>query len=588
MHKRKLKMSIQFKFFFYNIFIQKQHVSISTTQITFYGGLFDMIEHSMLHSKSHNDKNSSYTSEEIEIATLDSSEKPTIEDIINKLAPRVATLHIEEIEVKSLNKQNSFHYHLLLHKVDGKVKLKSTKNYVKAKIYNLRIYTPTYEVLYLKELSVDMRVSDDNIVKSSIFFNKINAVYNYEDIYGWYLKIFTAGMKSQRRELIIRAFEIGNQRIIDFYHSDFVRRIFNSIKINGFIELNNIVVSLELSDDQISSLNADKVIFQMNQYDEIRESALYDDYTMNLLFNNRHWSVEFINEGSLCFYMDAKYPNLNLNKRTAYLRGSAIFLGNTTARICSHRDVFKLNLHVNTFRTEYSNKFTKFTVQSLKCYKAFVNLFSQLEKKNSLPNHDENHPRVKGTINIEALLSKFIIDIKVFDISCYFINRHDVCTFINLEQLSTINNHNYHLDSVKVSTVDFTKYDCVCDLSEFSTTYISTSLLKIRLELMTEHQQQTQLCVDFAEKFNCSWNAHFLRHLLSLIRDFRKFRTNMEKALEIPKANKLLIPRSLPVGLDIKQLRNLRFKHADVNVDKLFLLINELSGENLFFYNYFH
>ncbi|KAG5677484.1 hypothetical protein PVAND_007242 [Polypedilum vanderplanki] len=582
------------------LIFKKQHVSINNVQVTFYGGLFDIIEHTMLHTKSTSNTMGNaidelqQQQEHQKYQELSMSKQPTrMEILIAKLTPHVMSLHAEQIEIKSLNnKESSYHYHLLLYSIDMKVKINhnntnisNNSSSMKGKIGNLRIYTPSHEVLYLKQLIIDMRVNDEGVVEGSMTLDTIDAVYSHEDIYGWFLKIFTASMKSSRREMILRSIEIGNQKFIEFYHSEFVQNIFAHIVLNFRLELRNVVLILEL-DDQISSINAEKIRLQVSQLDKLRESP-YENYTMNLLFKKRHWHVDTVSESSLCWYMGSKYPRSSGEKKSAYVRGCALYLGNAFVRVGSNQnEEFRVNLRINILQTEYSNKFTQFTVQTAKSFKDFINLFSKLKRKKGKKEVAVVHPSEKSSQKLlKQFLTKVSLNLKIVDCSCFFINRHDVCTFINLSNVLSNDNFNYNLDTLAVSTIDFRKYDSrLSDLDEFSTTYISTSLLKVKLE-MTD---QIQLCIDFAEKLDCSWNAHFIRHTLSLVRDFRRFKKNLEEALEIEPENKTLLSTSLPLGLDIKKLRNISVKHADVNVDKLMLLINELTGENLFFYNYFN
>lgn len=539
-------------------------MSINGTQITFNGGLFDMIEHFYLHAKP------TETSEASDSSTGETSEK-----LIETLTPELLVIHVENTEVKSLNKHNSYHYHLLLQRVETKAKLKS--NSVRTRISNLRIYTPAHEVLHLKELTADTK-STDGVVTMATKVDTLSVVYNHEDIHGWFEKIFLAGMKSNRKELIVKAFRMANEKALELYHSEFTQRLFARIVLNSLMELRNMRMVLEMG-EQISSINASIVKLHLNQLEESRAS-LYDDYTMNLIFQKRHWSVELISDAPLCWYMDEKFDYLSSESGKTYIRGSALFIGSMFVRLSSHGDAFKLELRVNTLRTEYSQKLTAFAVKSIKSFKEFVDLFSQLSGGG-----DEANPDGKKSISIEKVLNEIALDAKVSNVSCFFINRHEVCVFLNLAEFSSIDSFHYVLDQLQVSKVDFTKYDSIHDLSEFSSVYVSTKMLKINLSASDD---QPQVCVDFSEKLECSWNAHFLRHLLSLARDFHKFRRNAEDALGVPRVQKSLLPRSLPVGLDIKKLRNIRIKHSDVNVDKLILLINELSGENLFFYHYFH
>lgn len=567
--------------------LQSQSVSLCNTQITFYGGLFDIIEHEMLHTKGGfstitNAESNNKLDVEPTAVTSKGNKHPSIEKLIDAITPDSVALHAEQIEVKSLDKHSSFHYHLLLQKIDVKAHLK-TSHETKTKVSNLRIYTPIQEVLYVKELTLETR-QDGQEIKTNIIIETLDVIYNHEDIYGWFLKIFTAGMKSSRRELIIKAIEIGNQRMIEFYHSEFVQKIFREIILHEKIEMRHVSVLLEL-EDQISSITATKIRLALNQSNDKFRKSPYVDYTMDLLFKNRHWKVD-IDTDRLCWYMGSKNPYSNKTEsKQAHERGSALYLGNTFSRISSDRfkEAIKLNFRANTFRIEYSNKFTKFVEETARSYKSFTKLFSQLKKKEIVDDNKSNSSE-KLTLKLEEFLEKISINFQIVDFSSFFINRHDVCIFVNISTLSSTENLSYLFDMLQVSTIDYRKYDGLCDLSDITNTYISTSLLKVNLE----KSQQYQLCVDFAEKFECSWNAHFLRHSLSIVRDFRRFKANIEEVLEIQTVNKpISIPNSLPLGLDIKKLRNISVKHADVNIDKLMYLINEMSGENLFFYNYF-
>lgn len=507
------------------------------------------------------------------------------ERLINKYAPEVFGVAILHLEIKSLNKHGSFHYHLLLQQTNIKLKVKEKR--LKGKISNLRIYTPIHQVLFLKNLSIDSKSDEKNVIKSSLLLDTVECVYNHDDIYGWFLKIVTAGMKSSRKELILKAIATMKRNAIEFYQSEFVRKIFNTVVMNPSVELHKVIIGLEF-DDQISSINASKIKLIVSQHEETTRNS-YHDYTMDLFFKNRNWNVDFISEGSLCWYMDSKFPYLSHviasdSKRT-FIRGSALFLGDTFTRVGSCGEGFKLDVRVKSLHAEYSNKLTRFSLQSLKSIKAFIELLNQMKVKSEGSELTETE-----SVNLKELLSKFSVNVKAENISCFLINRHDICTFVSLSNFTSTDTFNYQLDTLEVSTVDLAKNDCFCDLSELSTIYISTKQIKVNIENTStvEEISSPQLCIDFTEKLECSWNAHFIRHLLSLVRDFRRFKRNIEDALEITKEPKSFLPRSLPIGLDIKKLRNIRIKHADMNVDKLILLINELWGENLFFYNYFH
>ena len=88
---------------------------------------------------------------------------------------------------------------------------------------------------------------------------------------------------------------------------------------------------------------------------------------------------------------------------------------------------FKLDVRVKSLHTEYSNKLTSFALATLKGFKAYEKLFTQLEAKDT-----EKHSNGEQSINIKHILTKIKANVVAADISCFFINRHDVCTFVNL------------------------------------------------------------------------------------------------------------------------------------------------------------
>lgn len=559
--------------------LQKVEVSIEGTQVTFYGGLFDMIEHVMLHQKSFSSSSPvpalEFHSENVEEGN--SLSKIDVFELIDRFSPELMVIGLEHIEVKSLNKENSYHYHLLLQSLElGKFK---ATNVLRMKASNLRIYTPVHEVLHGGELTIDVK-SSGNVRVIDIKLDTLEMVYNHEDIYGWWEKILLRGVKSNRKELILKALSMAKTKMLTLYHSEFTQSLFRGIAVNNSVELKRVTVEFQL-DDQISSLNLPKWILRLTQSEKKRR-YLYEDYTLNLFLEDRQWDVEIINDEPLCWFMDHKFDCRLSDSKKTYVRGSALYIGDANLCLGCHNESLELKLAVNTLRSEYSQKLTSFTVQSIKSFKEYVDLFSQLKstKVEAISDGKESHSIEKVFSGIEIA-----VDAKVSNISCFFINRHEVCTFLNLTEITSLDSFNYILDTLQVSTVDFTKYESVYDLTEFSSIYVSTRMIKINL---TPSNDLPQLGVDFTEKLELSWNAHFLRHLLSLARDFHRFKSNAEAAAGITRERVSLLPRSLPLGLDIKKLRNIRIKHADVNVDKLILLINELSGENLFFYHYFN
>lgn len=391
-------------------------------------------------------------------------------------------------------------------------------------------------------------------------------------------------MKSSRKDLIIKALRTAKEKIIELHYSEFTQAMFRKIVVNFEVSLHNVKLVPQL-DDRISSINISSLKCLLSQSEDKRRRHFYEDYSMNLILKDRVWAFEVIGEHPLCWFMGPKFDYPNLAAKNAYIRGSALFMQNFSFKLhADNEDMLNFYLYVNTLRTEYSQALKSFFVKSIESFKEYDDLFNQLNNK---AEEIKSNGRVAiiGGISIESILRAITIDARINNVSCFFINRHDVCVYGNVAEVTSLDSFNYILDTFQVSTVDFGKSDALCDLSEASTVYISTKKLQVNLLVSNNHPQ---IGVDFSEKLECSWNAHFLRHLLSLARDFRNFKASLVTASGVAQqTSPSYLPQSLPVGLDIKKLRNISIKHADVNVDKLFLLINELSGENLFFYHYF-
>jgi hypothetical protein len=549
---------------------------VDGTQVTFYGGLFDIIEHIMLHMKSFASRSTSMQAVEYNQDDKESSLSDAVDvDVIKRLIPNSIVVQVEHTEVKSLDKENSFHYHVLLQSFESTY-LKAS-NVSRAKASNLRIHTPVHEVLHVKELTTDV-TSSGSVFVIDTKLDTLELVYNHEDIYGWWEKILMRGVRSNRKELILKAIRMGNEMMVELYHSEFTQNLLRGVIINSSVGVKHVTIALQL-EDQVSSINLPNGFVRLNQ-SEKRRRYLYEDYSLNLMLEDRQWDVEIISSEPLCWFMGQKFDCRSNDSKKTSVRGSALYVGESCIGLGCHDEGLELKLNVDTFRIEYSKKLTDFALQSIRSHKEYVDLFSKLKSS------ETETVRVDPT-TIEKVPTGFeiTVDAKVSSISCFLINRHEVCVLVNLKEIESVDSFNYILDTLQVSTVDLTKYESVYDLTEFSSTYVSTKMLKINL---LPSNDLPQLGVDFVEKLECSWNAHFLRHLLSLARDFNRFKQNIQTSAGIISERGSLLPRSLPMGLDIKKLRNIRIKHADVNVDKLILLINELSGENLFFYHYFN
>lgn len=564
---------------------QKLNISLTNTNLTFHGGLFDMIEHAILHGKT-------FASNNPEVSSLKEEKIKKILENMKPFHPKHTEIKLQNTTVIALMASVSYHYKVQLRLLQLQTQLNpqvSNGQIYKLpemtsclKIIKLTIVTPNEEVLNIRNYSSIFKTKHD-VLNVYVKLKNCQALYVHSEIHQWIKRTFLSSLKSSRREMIIKAFQTAYDIVVEFYYSQQMQELFRHVVMNVSIDLYNISAVLRLN-EQISSVNIKKIKYQLRQSTKLQEN-IYEDYTLNLLFSQRQWSAGLMIE-SLCYYLGSQSENININNNliNAHIRGSAAFIGFCLIKISSQDNLHTLELTVETLRTEYSRKLSSFFVEALQSYKDYIDLTKEIEKKKGLEIVKSNELSIEEVFK-KLAAANVVVNIKVKDITCFFINRHEICAFLNLSMITTSKDFSYiDFESIKLSTVDFSKYESyACNLLEFSTTYFKTKLIRIE---GTVADNLPSITIDFKEPVSVFWNAHFLRHSISLVRDFHRFRRNVEKILEVSKENKKLIPKSM-IGLDVKKLRNISLKHVDVNLEKFITIINQISTESLFFYRHY-
>lgn len=508
------------------------------------------------------------------------------------LTPSTLKIRVDNTEIKSLDRHNSFHYHLLLQHIEvksEKFKLSSSSSFSHIRLSNLRIYTPDNEVLCAKDIVADARMLNDGVVSIGARVDCANVVYIHDDIYGWFKKIILAGIKSNRSELILRAFEIMHEMNIELIKSKLVQEIFDGIITNLFLELNDCAMVLQLDDHRVSSLNVAKVKFNLRQTaSKIRQTPAYEDILADLIFRKRHWSFEVVNQGQFCWYLGRKFDYFT--KKGTYVRGSVLYAQNafiSLSSIDNSETSLKIFLRANTARLEYSSKLTYYVIQSIRNIREFVDLFGKLKSKKAVDKILDDSEQQNPEISNEELArpKKVLLDLQAENVSLFFINRHEVCIFFSLSKVTSYDLKILQLDSLHIATVDFTKCDSIYDLNELSTTHVSTERLIVKF---SAPDGQIQMEIDFNLKFDVMWNAYCLRHWASIVRDIRRFARKIKSTCGIQTQSNFQLPRQLPLGLDIKKIRNIAIKHSDCNVENILSFLGDITSGNLFFYQYFN
>lgn len=194
------------------------------------------------------------------------------------------------------------------------------------------------------------------------------------------------------------------------------------IVVKGCAELWNISMLTKLNDETAAfSVSHMKLILE--QYEEKR-SSVYSNRLVNIVLNNRHWSIELMIE-SLWWSLGNATSDTNFLKKI-HTRGSPFFLGVSLIKLSSYGNATKLDLSVHTLRTEYSKCLAEFMLKLQECCRQYgIKKKPKVIDEKLKANDDESQPN-----------TGLLVNAKITDVTTFFFDNYEACMLISLTEVT--------------------------------------------------------------------------------------------------------------------------------------------------------
>lgn len=511
---------------------EKLQVALDNTKLTIYGGFYDF----MKETKAQRAKTmSSQGLAVVEDKTDDEPDK--LYNNFKKfspLIPKILSVGVHNTTF-SMVRENQSHVHDYLANIkavtlnwklsfsieDAAFKFKST--YVNYELNDLVIDTSSERFLTLEQHSIDFKLNNE-IINVYTKLKSFKLTYNHCDTIDW-IKKNLANTDKMASSLHLK------ENTKKKFSVEGLEKLFGNCVIKVCVELWNISTICQLSNKQVSSINLAHTQLLMNQSDEIKGGS---KVTENF-WRKRSWNAEVMIE-SLCFYLDSNVKNISgSNLKKTHVRGSAFYIGVLLSKISDYGSHKKVELSAHTLRTEFSKALSKFIIEAVKCLKEYT----LLRTKRALPLTETK--KTSSNLLKQLLNEKFVTNLKVTDITTFFINQHDMCSFVNLPEITisvSPTKQVVELERMQMSFVDFSKNASINNLSEYSKTFISTKI--VRLERSPE---DNTLFIYFVHNVEAFWSPNRHMHLHTLGKEIEELTTTVTQILDIQK--KPVVPKTI-------------------------------------------
>ncbi|KAG5672537.1 hypothetical protein PVAND_002659 [Polypedilum vanderplanki] len=406
---------------------------------------------------------------------------------------------------------------------------KITSTYINWELNNLTIDTTNDRSLTLDQHTVDFKLNNE-IVNIYTKLKSFTLTYNHCDIIEWIIKNIGNPAK-MNKQLVLQK---KPKNSLSF---DAIEKLIGNCVFKVSAELWDVSTICQLSNDQVSSINLAHTQLLLNQSDEIKGEI-----------RKRSWSTEFLIE-SLCFYLDSNLKNISgSNLKKTHVRGSAFYIGVLLTKLSDYGACKKVELTAHTLRTEYSKALSAFILEGVKCLNQYAAFKANQENicKDQIPK--------KSSLNLKQLIgNKLIVNLKVTDITTFFINHYDMCSFINFPEISinfAPDKKILELERMQISFVDFSKNASINNVSEFAKIFIATKTVRF------EHSNEDNtIFIYFVNNIEASWSPNSHMHLFTLKEEIQELQKNIMNELQIENT-KVSTPRtwSIPkIELVIKE-----------------------------------
>lgn len=412
---------------------EKLQAALENTKLTFYGGLYEFIKDSefrrpekIAENRIVEDTLSSITKKLIRFSSLIPKQFSYSVQNTSFYIVRHDTSHVHDylaiIKAMTLNWKINF--------VQDANSFKLLSTYVKYELSELVIDTASERFFTLDQHSIDFKLNNE-VVNIYTRLKSFKCFYNHCDIMNWIRKNLIGDKKLQLRPKTTSSVSL----------KPMIEKFMANYKIQVCVELWNISAIFQLSDQQVSSFNLAHTKLLVNQHDVSKVS------------DASSWNVELLVE-SLCFYLDSHIKNISGNNlKKTHVRGSAFYIGVLLSQISDYGAGKKIELSAHTLRTEYSKNLTSFVIEAVRCFEEIKMLKSREIAKETIAKSERNFLR-------DLLSEKIVTNLKVTDITTFFINNHNMCSFANLPEIIVAfspSKQIVEVEKMQISFVDFSK-----------------------------------------------------------------------------------------------------------------------------------
>ena len=520
---------------------EKLQVALENTKLTFYGGLYEFIKDSKM-QKAKIVKSSETKDNDENIGIYDKCVR------FSSLIPKMLQVSIQNTSF-SVVRENTSHIHdylanvktvTLNWKMSFSVDQSSfafTSTYFSYEMSDLVVDAASERLLALEQHTIDLKLNNE-VINVYTKLKSLKLTYNHCDIIDW-IKKNLVNSKLLPNPLHLK--ESSPQS----FSSKGLKKLLGNYCLKLCVELWNISMICQLSNSQVSSFNLAHTQLLLNQLDEIKPEKKGSHF-----LNSRSWNAEIMIE-SLCFYLDSNVKNVSgSNLKKTHVRGSAFYIGVLLSKISDYVTHKKIDLTAHTLRTEYSKALSGFIIEASKCFKEYSILRTEKTVKT---------PKIDGKNLLKELLGdKLVSVLKITDITTFFINQHDMCSFANLPEITislTSTKQIFELEKMQFSFVDFSKNASINRLSEHSNRFISTKLVRLERSI-----QENTILIYIIHNVEAFWSPNLHMHLTTLVNEIKDFTSTVCENLEIERQPQPAISKSgTPFKIDLYIKEELTF-----------------------------
>ncbi|XP_039229418.1 protein KIAA0100 [Drosophila yakuba] len=481
------------------------------------------------------------------------------------------------------NSQNDFSAKLQSFQISGKFNSKVTDEktllpsmLAKLGFHHLDIDTKYEKLLFVEQFTIDS-VLEKDIFNLYVKLKTFQIIYNHSEIYDFVNNNFLARQRSsplliQKQKSLPDHLDLdtavqSNLRANQRREGGVLEWIMQRIVVKGCAELFNVSLLMKLEDEHIA-MSVSHTRFLLEQIEEKR-SNLYENKFLNLLLNQRQWSMELMVE-TLWSNLGNSINDTNNLKKT-HSPGSPFFLGVSLVKLCSYANTTKLDISVHTFRTEYSMQLAEFVVKSMECLRQYRGI-----KPKSMSGQSQTRPNAGLTLSVPPAppSTSLRVSVKIKDITAYFVNHHNVYSLLSFSELNLSRSQSLttlKLEEFQMAIMRSMTASSLC-LTDFSDVFATCKMIRL------EHEQVEgtlgKLSIYIPGNMEATWNSNLHMHLLTLVRDMQDLKT--ELAIPASSVKKTTPKGGLIVELSAERSTIFEIKFSDRHSIQIFV-------ESLFF-----